>query len=290
MKDYAAFLGEHFDYKVQKLMVNAGFTCPNRDGSKGKGGCTFCTNSAFNPAYCDPRLSVTRQLELGKEFFAKKYPQMKYLAYFQAYSNTYAPVERLRAVYEEALAVDDVVGLVIATRPDCLSDEIVEYLTELSRRVFLVVELGVESTHDVTLQTINRCHTWTESQSAIRRLASCGIIVGVHLILGLPDETGAMMEQSVTAIAELPVTLVKFHQMQVLEGTVLARQWKQGEAKLLHWTAEQYASLCSRLVKLMPSDVVVERFVSQSPPSMLISPRWNLKPGEFAELLKTKMN
>lgn len=290
MKDYAAFLGEHFDYKVQKLMVNAGFTCPNRDGSKGKGGCSFCANSAFNPAYCDPRLSVAEQLERGKEFFAKKYPQMKYLAYFQAYSNTYAPVEQLRSLYEEALAVDDVVGLVIATRPDCLDDKVVEYLTELSKRVFLVVELGIESTHDVTLQAINRCHNWGESQEAIKLLASCGIVVGVHLILGLPGETEAMMEQSVAAITELPVTLIKFHQMQVLKGTKLACQWERGDVELLQWDAGQYASLCARLIKLLPSNVIVERFVSQSPLSMLVWPRWNLKPGEFAELLKTKMN
>lgn len=290
MKDYATFLSEHFDGKVQKLAVNASFTCPNRDGSKGSGGCIYCSNKAFNPPYCDSRLSVTQQLERGKEFFARKYPRMNYLAYFQAYSNTYCTVERLRNLHDEALAVPGVVGIVIATRPDCLGDDVVVYLAELSMRTKLVVEVGVESLHDVTLETINRCHDSATAIDAIKRLAARGITVGVHLILGLPGETEEMMEQTVKQVAALPVQLVKFHQMQVLRGTELARLYEAGEVELIQWTAEQYASLCARLLKLIPDDVTVERFVSQSPPSMLISPRWNLKLGEFGELLKMKIN
>lgn len=290
MKDYATFLSEHFDGKVQKLAVNAGFTCPNRDGSKGSGGCIYCSNKAFNPPYCDSRLSVTQQLEKGKDFFARKYPRMNYLAYFQAYSNTYCTIERLRSMHDEALAVPGVVGIVIATRPDCLGDDVVEYLAELSMHTKLVVEVGVESLHDVTLETINRCHDSATAIDAIKRLAARGITVGVHLILGLPGETEEMMEQTVKQVAALPVQLVKFHQMQVLRGTELARLYEAGEVELIQWTAEQYASLCARLLKLIPDDVTVERFVSQSPPSMLISPRWNLKPGEFGELLKMKIN
>lgn len=290
MKDYATFLSEHFDGKVQKLAVNAGFTCPNRDGSKGSGGCIYCSNKAFNPPYCDSRLSVTQQLEKGKDFFSRKYPRMNYLAYFQAYSNTYCTVERLRSMHDEALAVPGVVGIVIATRPDCLGDDVVEYLAGLSMRTKLVVEVGVESLHDVTLETINRCHDSATAIDAIKRLAARGITVGVHLILGLPGETEEMMVQTVKQVAALPVLLVKFHQMQVLRGTELARLYEAGEVELIQWTAEQYASLCARLLKLIPDDVTVERFVSQSPPSMLISPRWNLKPGEFGELLKMKIN
>lgn len=289
-KDYAAFLAERFDRKVQKLAVNAGFTCPNRDGTVGRGGCTYCTNVAFNPSYCDARLSVTEQLERGKAFYAHKYPDMDYLAYFQAYSNTHAPVERLRAMYDEALAVDGVVGIVIATRPDCLGDDVMALLGELSQRTTLIVELGVETVHDATLDAINRCHDWTTARDAIERLAARGITVGVHLILGLPDEDEAMMEQTVEEIASLPVSLIKFHQMQVLKGTVLARQWERGEVRLVQWTAGQYASLCARLLGLIPQHIAVERFVSQSPPSMLIAPRWNLKPGEFATLLNKEIS
>ena len=285
-RDYSSFLSEHFSGKVQKIAVNAGFTCPNRDGTVGRGGCTYCTNEAFNPPYCDARLGVTEQLERGKSFFARKYPNMDYLVYFQAYSNTHAPVDKLRELYEEALAVDGVVGLVVATRPDCLGDGVAELLRDISARTKLIVELGVESAHDDTLARINRCHNWTTSRMAIERLSQCGVIVGVHLILGLPGEDEAMMEQTVKAVASLPVSLVKFHQMQVLKGTMLARQWQDGEVELKQWTAQEYASLCARLLRLLPPRVAVERFVSQSPPSMLLSPRWNMKPGEFAQLLK----
>lgn len=288
-KDYAAFLAERFGGKVQKLAVNAGLSCPNRDGTVGHGGCSYCSNAAFNPSYCDARLTVAEQLERGKAFYARKYPDMDYLAYFQTYSNTHAPVQRLSALYEEALAVDRVVGIVIATRPDCLGDEILDLLEQLSRRTLLVVELGIETVHDTTLNAINRCHNWTTARNAIERLAARSITVGVHLILGLPGEDEVMMEQSVSEVVSLPVSLIKFHQMQVLRGTRLAAQWERGEVTLVQWTAEQYASLCARLLRLVPPHIAVERFVSQSPPSMLIAPRWNLKPGEFAALLNKKI-
>lgn len=289
-QDYSSFLAGRFGCKVQKIAINAGFTCPNRDGTVGQGGCTYCTNKAFNPPYCDATLTVTEQIERGKQFFARKYDGDKYIAYFQAFSNTHAPVERLCAVYNEALAVEGVVGLVIATRPDCLGDDVVALLVELSQRTQLIVELGVETVHDVTLDVINRCHNWTTTRGTIELLASKGITVGVHLILGLPGEDEMKIEQSVREIAALPVSVVKFHQMQVLKGTRLARQWQAGEVELMQWTAQQYATLCARLLKLLPQHIVVERFVSQSPPSMLLSPQWNLKPGEFAKLLETKIN
>lgn len=289
-KDYAAFVSEHFHGKVQKIAVNAGFTCPNRDGTVGRGGCSYCTNAAFNPRYCDASLSIAEQLERGKEFFAKKYPKMQYLAYFQAFSNTHASIGKLRAMHDEALGVDGVVGIDIATRPDCLPDEVLDYLEELSRRTLVIVELGVETIHDATLARVNRCHDWTTSHAAITRLAQRGIIVGVHLILGLPGETEEMMEQTVKTVCSLPVDLVKFHQLQVLRGTALARQWADGEVELVQWTAQQYARLCARLLRLVPGHVAVERFVSQSPPSMLIAPKWNLKQGEFNKMLLNEIN
>ena len=288
-KDYASFLAERFDRKIQKLAVNAGFSCPNRDGTIGRGGCIYCTNVAFNPSYCDATLTVAQQLERGKAFYAHKYPDMDYLAYFQAYSNTHAPVERLRTLYDEALSVDGVVGLVIATRPDCLGDDVLDLLEEFSKQTTLIVELGVETIHDVTLEAVNRCHKWTTAHDSIVKLDARGITVGVHLILGLPGETVEMMVQSVQEIVTLPVKLIKFHQMQVLKGTKLAQQWERGEVQLKQWNVEQYASLCARLLRLVPRHIAVERFVSQSPPSMLVSPRWNLKTGEFAALLNKKL-
>ena len=158
--DFAGFLTRKFPFKVQKLSVNAGFTCPNRDGSKGYGGCTYCNNQTFNPEYCRTEKTVSVQLEEGKQFFARKYPQMKYLAYFQAYTNTYGELEQLKRMYEEALAVEDVVGLVIGTRPDCMPDTLLDYLEELNRQTFLLVEYGIESTDDATLARINRGHTF----------------------------------------------------------------------------------------------------------------------------------
>ena len=174
----AAGLHSRFPYKVQKISVNAGFSCPNRDGRIGFGGCTFCDNNTFNPSYCDSRKSVAEQLEVGKRFFSRKYPDMRYLAYFQAYTNTYAPLDSLKRMYEEALSVENVVGLVIGTRPDCVDPQMLDYLGELSRQTFVIVEYGVESTNDETLKRINRGHTFECSRRAIEETAGRGIITG----------------------------------------------------------------------------------------------------------------
>mgnify|MGYP000367692173 CR=1 FL=1 len=184
--EFNVFLKKHFSHKVQKISLNAGFSCPNRDGTVGWGGCTYCNNQTFNPAYCDMGKSITVQMEEGKAFFAHKYPEMKYLAYFQAYSNTYAGLDELKRKYEEALSVQDVVGLVIGTRPDCMPDTLLDYLEEINKYVFLIVEYGIESTNDVTLQRINRGHTYAVAEEAIRRTAERNIYTGGHVILGLP--------------------------------------------------------------------------------------------------------
>ena len=187
--EFPFFLKRYFPYKVQKISLNAGFTCPNRDGNKGVGGCTYCNNQTFNPDYCRTEKSITRQLEEGKQFFAHKYPEMKYLAYFQAYTNTYGELEDLKRKYEEALSADGVVGLVIGTRPDCMPDSLLDYLEEMNRHTFLLVEYGIESTDDKTLCRINRGHTFHAAADAVERTASRGILTGGHVILGLPGET-----------------------------------------------------------------------------------------------------
>ena len=187
--EFPLFLKRYFSYKVQKISLNAGFTCPNRDGNKGVGGCTYCNNQTFNPDYCRTEKSITCQLEEGKQFFAHKYPEMKYLAYFQAYTNTYGELEDLKRKYEEALSADGVVGLVIGTRPDCMPDSLLDYLEEMNRHTFLLVEYGIESTDDKTLCRINRGHTFHAAADAVERTASRGILTGGHVILGLPGET-----------------------------------------------------------------------------------------------------
>lgn len=286
-KDYSHWIREQFPFRVQKISVDAAFSCPNRDGRLSLGGCTFCDNKTFNPSYCDRGKSITQQLEEGKAFFAKKYPEMKYLAYFQAYSNTYAPLEELKRKYEEALAVDDVVGLVIGTRPDCVSDEALDYLQQLNQRTFLIVEYGIESANDNTLRRINRGHTFDCSRQAIVKAHQRGIITCGHIILGLPGEDEEDMLHQASTISQLPLDILKLHQLQIIKGTPLAKEY---EAHPFHvFTAEEYVNLVIRYVSQLRNDLVLERFVSQSPPNMVIAPKWGLKNHEFTDLLNKRI-
>lgn len=286
-KDYSHWIREQFPFRVQKISVNAAFSCPNRDGRLSLGGCTFCDNKTFNPSYCDRGKSITQQLEEGKAFFAKKYPEMKYLAYFQAYSNTYAPLEELKRKYEEALAVDDVVGLVIGTRPDCVSDEALDYLQQLNQRTFLIVEYGIESANDNTLRRINRGHTFDCSRQAIIKAHQRGIITCGHIILGLPGEDEEEMLHQASTISQLPLDILKLHQLQIIKGTPLAKEY---EAHPFHvFSAEEYVNLVIRYVSQLRNDLVLERFVSQSPPNMVIAPKWGLKNHEFTDLLNKRI-
>ncbi|MEE1235390.1 MAG: TIGR01212 family radical SAM protein [Bacteroidaceae bacterium] len=285
--EFGPWLQSELGCKVQKISVNAGMTCPNRDGTLGTGGCTFCNNQTFNPAYCRTEKSVTQQLEEGKQFFARKYPSMKYLAYFQAYTNTYAELDRLVSLYEEALRVPDVVGLVIGTRPDCMPDNLLDYLEELNRRTFLIVEYGVESANDETLLRINRGHTFRQSCEAIRRTAERGIRVGAHVILGFPWEPFDELMRQAEEIGRLPLTTLKLHQLQIIRGTQLAREYAEHPWAVP--TAEEYIDLVLHYISRLPYGLVMERFVSQSPPEMVIAPQWGLKNHEFANLLRNRM-
>ncbi|MDY5077633.1 MAG: TIGR01212 family radical SAM protein [Bacteroidaceae bacterium] len=283
-KEFGTWLQAELGCKAQKLSVDAGLTCPNRDGTLGRGGCTFCDNRTFNPAYCRQGGSITDQLEAGKRFFSRKYPSMKYLAYFQSYSNSYGTLSHLKELYEEALRVPDVVGLVIGTRPDCMPDALLEYLEELNRRTFLLVEYGVESANEETLVRVNRGHTFAQARECIIRTAQRGIRVGVHMILGFPWETRSELIRQAQLIASLPITTLKLHQLQVIRGTQLAREYE------LHpWplpTAEEYVDLVLEYISHLPPSLVLERFVSQSPPEYVIAPRWGLKNHEFSALVK----
>lgn len=283
-KEFGTWLQAELGCKAQKLSVDAGLTCPNRDGTLGRGGCTFCDNRTFNPAYCRQGGSITDQLEAGKRFFSRKYPTMKYLAYFQSYSNSYGTLSHLKELYEEALRVPDVVGLVIGTRPDCMPDALLEYLEELNRRTFLLVEYGVESANEETLVRVNRGHTFAQARECIIRTAQRGIRVGVHMILGFPWETRSELIRQAQLIASLPITTLKLHQLQVIRGTQLAQEYE------LHpWplpTAEEYVDLVLEYISHLPPSLVLERFVSQSPPEYVIAPRWGLKNHEFSALVK----
>lgn len=288
--DFPTFLKRFFSGKVQKISVNAGFTCPNRDGTVGYGGCTYCNNQTFNPEYCRTEKSVSVQLEEGKRFFAHKYPEMKYLAYFQAYTNTYGELEMLKRKYEEALAVDDVVGLVIGTRPDCMSDTLLDYLEILARRTFVLVEYGIESTLDRTLHRINRGHTWQAAVDAVQRTAARGLPVGGHVILGLPGESREDMLGQVADISRLPLDTLKLHQLQLIRGTRMAREYEERPEDFhLFNDVDEYIALVVDYIQRLRPDLVLERFVSQSPKELLLAPDWGLKNYEFNHRLQKRM-
>ena len=252
-----------FPGKVQKISLNAGFTCPNRDGTVGYGGCTYCNNQTFNPEYCRTEKTVAVQLEEGKRFFAHKYPEMKYLAYFQAYTNTYGELEALKRKYEEALAVDDVVGLVM---------------------------YGIESTLDRTLRRINRGHTWQAAVDAVERTAARRLPVGGHVILGLPGESREDMLRQAADISQLPLDTLKLHQLQLIRGTRMAREYEERPEDFhLFDDVNEYIALVVDYIQRLRPDLVLERFVSQSPKELLIAPDWGLKNYEFNHRLQKRM-
>ncbi len=288
--DFSGFISKYFRGKMQKLSVDGGFTCPNRDGTVGRGGCTYCNNASFSPGYCREHDSVTAQLEAGKSFFGRKYPDMRYLAYFQSYTGTHAGIDRLVSLYREALAVDKVDGLIIGTRPDCMPQELLDWLAEVRKEKFVMVEYGAESACDATLVRVNRCHTWADTADAVRRTHAAGIQVGLHFILGLPGEDEEVMMKTVDAINELPVDVVKFHQLQIVRGTRLCADVEAGRESVKSYTVDEYIDLCCDVVAKLRKDIAIERFVSQSPADLLVSPRWGLKNYEFTDRLRRRLS
>lgn len=287
--DMGSYLAARFPYKVQKISLHAGFSCPNRDGTKGRGGCTYCNNQTFSPDYCHTGRGITEQLDEGIAFFARKYPDMKYLAYFQAYTNTYGATPYLAACYEEALAHEGVVGLIIGTRPDCMPPDLLAYLSDLARDRYLMVEYGIESTCDETLARVNRGHDYASAVDAVRRTAEAGIPVGAHMILGLPGESRETILSHAGRLSALPLTMVKLHQLQLIRGTRLAQEYEQGLADIYPYTVTEYVDLAIDFIERLRPDIVVERFVSQSPDALLIAPRWGLKNHEFTARLLQRM-
>ncbi|MBQ2368483.1 MAG: TIGR01212 family radical SAM protein [Bacteroidaceae bacterium] len=287
--DFGGYMRRNFDFKVQKISIDGGFTCPNRDGTKGTGGCTYCNNRTFNPAYCHRNRSVTEQMNEGIAFFAHKYPKMRYLAYFQAYTNTYDSLEVLRTRYEEALKVDGCVGLVIGTRPDCMPEELLDYLQELARRAYVMVEYGVESTDDATLLRINRGHDYATAVDTIRRTAARGLPVGVHIILGLPGEERISLIRQARQLSELPITTLKLHQLQLIRGTRMAEEFDESPEDFHLFELDEYIEVVVDYLENLRPDIVVERFASQSPKELLIAPDWGLKNYELVEKIKRRM-
>lgn len=287
--EFSAYLRSIFGCKVQKITLDGGFTCPNRDGKVGRGGCTYCNNQTFNPAYCHKHLPVGQQMREGIAFFAHKYPSMRYLAYFQAYTNTYDSLLNLQHRYEEALTVDGCVGLVIGTRPDCMPDELLDYLVELQKRTFVLVEYGIESVNDATLKRINRGHDYACAVETVERTAARGIPVGAHIILGLPCEGRDEIMRQATELSKLPLTTLKLHQLQIIRGTKMAQEYEQLPADFSLFAMDDYIETVIDYVERLRPDIVLERFASQSPKELLVAPDWGIKNYELVEKIKHRM-
>ncbi len=288
--NYNDVLRRKFSNRVQKISINAGFTCPNRDGSKGWGGCTYCNNQSFSPDYCRPTKSIRQQVEEGIGFFNKaKYENQLYLAYFQSYTNTYDNIEKLRRLYEEALAHPKVAGIIVGTRPDCVNDELLDYFAELSSRYYVMIEYGVESTNDDTLRFINRGHDYACAETAIRNTAQRGIHTGAHLILGLPGESRELILSHADTISKLPLSAIKLHQLQLIKGTQMLRQYEENPDIFKLYTADEYVDLLIDFIERMNPSIAIERFVSQSPAALLFAPDWKLKNFEFVDKVKKEL-
>ncbi len=286
-RDYAAFIKEKFGTRVQKIALNAGFGCPNRDGTIGTGGCTYCNNMTFSPFYGQASKPIAQQMDEGIAFFAKKYKCQKYIAYFQSYTNTYADAEKLKTLYDSALQRNDVVGLTVATRPDCIDNQVLELLAHYSKNYYTVLEIGVESCYDATLQMINRGHTFAQVEDAINRAAGFGIDICAHLIMYLPGETEEMMLNTADIMSALPVKILKLHQLQVIKGTAMERQYNEHPEQFALPTVEEYAAFAARYAHRARKDMIFERFVSESPMNMVVAPNWNGKKNyEITEMIK----
>jgi radical SAM protein (TIGR01212 family) len=275
---YPDYFRKLFGSRIQKVSIDAGFTCPNRDGTKGTGGCTYCNNDAFNPSYCVPEKSVTRQIEQGISFHKKRYREASsYLAYFQAYSNTYASLERLKKLYEEALRYPGIIGLIIGTRPDCIDNEKLLYLKVLSQKYYVSVEYGIESCYDKTLKRINRGHTYKEAVDAINMTSGFGINTGAHFIFGLPGESRDEMLEEAEIVSQLPLTTVKFHQLQIIRGTVMETDYSNNPSDFQLFTWDEYFDFIIKFLERFNPSIVVERFTGEAPPRFLTEQPWGKK-------------
>ncbi|MCL2511088.1 MAG: TIGR01212 family radical SAM protein [Bacteroidales bacterium] len=272
---YTGYLHRRFGCRIQKLSVNAGFTCPNRDGTLGTGGCVFCDNSTFSPSYTSAQKSITQQLIEGMEFHAIRYKTNRYFAYFQSFSNTYAPLERLKTAFEEALSVENVVGIVVGTRPDCIDDEKLNYLSELAKKYYVLIEYGIETCYDKTLQTLNRGHDFAASKNAVAQTHAKGIYCGAHFMFGFPTETKDEMLDMANCINELPIKTIKFHQLQIIKGTPLAQTFYKHPEKFSHFPdMESYVDFIISFLERLNPNIMIERIAGEMKPEIVLYPQW----------------
>ncbi|MDR0368530.1 MAG: TIGR01212 family radical SAM protein [Bacteroidales bacterium] len=274
---YADYFKKTFGQRVQKVTVNAGFTCPNRDGTVAWGGCTYCDNRAFNPSYCRPEKSIATQIQEGIAFHEKRYRRANvFLAYFQAFSNTYAPLEKLKDIYNQALEQEGVIGLVIGTRPDCMDDEKLAYFAQLSQKHYIIIEYGVESCNNHTLQLVNRGHTFENAALMIEKTHRAGIHTGAHFIFGLPNETVSEWIQWAEIISALPLDTVKFHQLQIIKDTVMADLFLEKPQLFHRFSLPEYVEFIIDFLERLNPHLIIERFAGEVPPRYLQHATWGL--------------
>lgn len=276
--------------RLQKVSIDAGFTCPNRDGALGVGGCSFCNNEGFSPSYLRDERDITRQIDTGIDFMRRRYPKtLGFLAYFQSYSNTYDDLEKLKALYDVALSHPQISGIVIGTRPDCLPDATLDYLAELSTRTIVELEIGIESCSDDVLRECLRGHDFSCTQDAIRRAAARGLFVTGHLLLGLPRETSASLIAGAKSLAELPLDALKFHQLQIVRNTRLANQYRAAPESLALLDPTSYLDAVIDVLEYLPAQVKIQRLGSEVPPNVLVSPDWGMRLHKFPALFEARL-
>ena len=288
---YSNYFKRVFGGRVQKISIDAGFTCPNRDGSISHGGCTFCSNDAFNSSYCRPEKTITQQIDEGIEFHSRRYRRAEqYLAYFQPYSNTYKPLDELRKLYAEAIRHEKIAGIVIGTRPDLINEDILALLKEIQKTHYVMLEYGIESVYDDTLLRVNRGHDFATAQKAVEMTANAGIPCGGHFIFGLPGETKEMMLAAANTISSLPLTTVKFHQLQIFKGTAMAEEYQQHPENFQLFTLDEYVDFVIDFIERLNSDIVIERFAGEVPPRYLATSTWTgLRYDEVLRLIEKRM-
>lgn len=287
--DYPTFIRKKFGGRVQKLSINAGFTCPNRDGSKDTRGCSYCNNNTFRPGYCEPEKSVTQQIDEGVQVFSKKYPDSKFMAYFQSFSNTYGEIDLLNRIYDEALMHPKVHGLVIGTRPDCINAQVLDLIEQKAKNTFVAVEYGIESTLDNTLERSNRQHTYAETIRAVELTKGRNIDIGGHLILGLPGESKADMLSHASRVSKLGLDTLKLHQLQIVRNTTFAKEYNKHPDDFSLFELPEYIGFVVEFLEMLDPGISVERFVNQSPGSMLIAPKWGMKNFEIVSKIEKKL-
>ncbi|MCF8332429.1 MAG: TIGR01212 family radical SAM protein [Bacteroidales bacterium] len=287
---YVNYLRQKFGHRIQKVAVDAGFTCPNRDGSVGFGGCTYCNNDAFNPSYCNASVSISKQIEEGIKFQKIRYKNaVSFFAYFQAYSNTYDKLENLKSIYHEALSFKEITGLVIGTRPDAVDAEKLDYLAELAEDYYISVEYGIESCYDRTLKRINRGHDFNTTANAIRETANRGLPVGGHLIFGLPGESKKQMLDEAAVLSELPITTLKLHQLQLFRNTTMGKEYLLNPDDFLLFDYDEYKDFVIDFLELLSPEIKIERLAGEAPPKYILGGQWDIRNDQILDGIEHRM-